>query len=235
MCARTASATMTMLCNSHSCVLVVASIIGWAVIVIGLANIAGASTERTHNEQTLDRVICGPRCVKYLLDYYGRGSDCDLTTLIQELQWPHFERGASLSDVAQALSSRGVYTLAIDSNHAAYITWEFPAIIHLNGESLGHFVVLLPSRDDNWVQIWSGLEGLQTVATHAIQGKATGAILLTSTSPIGNDVVERMSIWLLPPSSDYLIFAANVLLAVIATIIFIAHRKTKLRRAMPSM
>lgn len=203
-----------------------------AMAIVCIADGVRATGELAEHEQSLDRVICGPRCVKYVLDFYGKGNNEELADLVRELQWPDFNRGASLRDLGEALNRRGIYTMAVTGNRGFCVEWEHPVIVHFGEDSsnLGHFVVLLPSEDDKRARVWSGLAGISDVPKKEIVEKSMGAILLTADHPINNEVVSNLAPWLSRSSADSWMCVANILAALLVTILFVAYRRTRLRK-----
>lgn len=140
----------------------------------------------TSSHSTHD-VICGPRCVHYLLKYYEKGDD-DLISLASETQWPKLEAGASMKALETALQKRGVHTFPISIKPDAYLTWEFPVLLHLKDAtpSPGHYVVWLPSSSQDEAILWCGLKGIEHRNEREVAALRSGAIMLTAPTPITN-------------------------------------------------
>jgi ABC-type bacteriocin/lantibiotic exporter with double-glycine peptidase domain len=128
-------------------------------------------------------IVCGPRCVQFVLKYYG--IEEDLIDLVREIQWPDLERGASLDSLEMALRMRGIETRAMRLGSRGVLKSPHPVIMHLNGKSAGgHYVVWLPSSSDSESHVWIGLAGVQVGPTLDLEKSRSGAILLTSPTPI---------------------------------------------------
>ena len=46
-----------------------------------------ASDEKARSIK-MSNVVCGPRCAKFILEYYERAEGIELVHLIREVQWP---------------------------------------------------------------------------------------------------------------------------------------------------
>jgi ABC-type bacteriocin/lantibiotic exporter with double-glycine peptidase domain len=142
--------------------------------------------EETKNETNVGDVICGPKCVHFLLDYYGKEQE-DIIRLVREIQYPEWREGATLSKVAESLEKRGIYTFAMKIKPSARLVWKYPVIVHLSprpNEQIGHYVVWLPESRDNDLRIWNGDEGMQNHQERTWSKERSGAVLLTSPEPI---------------------------------------------------
>ena len=128
--------------------------------------------------------ICGPRCVSFLLEYYGRPSP-ELIELVKALQWPRLEQGASLASIERELNQRGVYTFALKVGKEARIVWPEPVLVHLKGDAAGgHYVVLLPPNKGVNDKVWVGLGGFRVGPSRDLARRRSGYLLLTSKKPI---------------------------------------------------
>jgi ABC-type bacteriocin/lantibiotic exporter with double-glycine peptidase domain len=135
-------------------------------------------------ERVVGDVICGPRCVQYLLRYYTK-PDVDIFDLVRECQWPDIEGGATLDSLARALGKRGVYTTALRTAPGAVIRWPCPVLLHMGGDGpIGHYVVWLPGSPPGTSRVWTGLDGVRTGPTSSLGRLRTGIVLLTSPGPI---------------------------------------------------
>jgi len=144
-------------------------------------------------------VVCGPRCVEYLLQCYRKATP-GLIDLVRETQWPDFEAGASLKSLEGALRKRGVFTQAMKVGPEARLCWPYPVLLHLNGDDAfdGHFVVWLPSSTAARDEVWSGLIGVRKSSPAWLAQRRSGAILLTSPVPItdpGAALYDRDWFW----------------------------------------
>jgi len=128
--------------------------------------------------------ICGPRCVQWILQSYGKSAD--LTTLVQETQAETFREGASLAALAESLERRGVYTSSVHSEAANALLWDHPLLVHMVADeaSLGHFVVLQPSNSAfGSGTVWDGLREFRKWSREDTR-RHSGNVLLTSAEPI---------------------------------------------------
>jgi hypothetical protein len=131
-------------------------------------------------------VICGPKCVNFLLEYYGKEQE-DIIRLVREIQYPELQEGATLSKIIESLEKREIYTFAMKIKPSARLVWKYPVIVHLSprsSEQIGHYVVWLPNSYDNNLWIWNGDEGIQNFQERIWSEERSGVILLTSPEPI---------------------------------------------------
>jgi hypothetical protein len=142
--------------------------------------------EEPENKKNVGDTICGPKCVRFLLDYYGKEQE-DIIRLVREIQYPELLEGATLSKVAEALEKREIYTFAMKIKPSVRLVWNYPVIVHLSShseEQIGHYVVWLPDSRDNDLRIWNGDQGIQNHQERIWSQERSGAVLLTSPEPI---------------------------------------------------
>jgi hypothetical protein len=137
----------------------------------------------------LNQVICGPRCVQFVLKHYGHEES--LTSLVREMQWPDQLKGSSVQQVEKALESRGVHVRSIQLSNVGSFWPKCPAIVHLLEEDSegdkgveGHFVVVMPESDANDAVVWDGLWSTRREPWAKFSRKMTGVVVLTSDGPI---------------------------------------------------
>ncbi len=131
----------------------------------------------------VSEMICGPRCVHYVLEYYGVNED--LIDLVKEVQWPDLESGASFAAIEKALRGRGVHTCALRIDPKARLPWDYPIVLHLKARSdIGHYVVLLPTEGDGVPSLWMGLGCIEEVPWERLARELSGTVLLTSPTAI---------------------------------------------------
>ncbi len=154
-------------------------------------NASGAETSPpATTEENRPDVVCGPRCVQYILKHYGQ--QVELHDLIQELQWPNLEAGSNLADLQKSLNKRGIHTAAIQLSPGAKLDWPEPVLVHLKlgtsitPETLGHFVVWLPSSTNDIVHLWFGPKGVHQGTNARFAGICSGGMLLISRNPIAD-------------------------------------------------
>jgi ABC-type bacteriocin/lantibiotic exporter with double-glycine peptidase domain len=138
------------------------------------------------NEKNIGDAICGPKCVSFLLGYYGKEQE-DIIRLVREIQYPEIREGATLSKIIESLEKRGIYTCTIKVKPSARLVWKFPVIVHLkprSNEQIGHYVVWLPESCNNDLRIWNGDEGMQNYQERTWSKERAGVVLLTSPEPI---------------------------------------------------
>lgn len=165
--------------------LAVTSMLLFTFLFQSLAAAKDGSFESSVEASNANSVVCGPRCVGFVLREYGR--DEDLTDLVREMQWPNLSGGATLGALARALEKRGVNTCAVSLDPREGFRWRYPVIVHLDrcGTSLGHYVVWMPSSSGSEAVVWDGINGLSTIAYQELASEMSGSVLLTSPSPIG--------------------------------------------------
>ncbi len=128
-------------------------------------------------------MVCGPRCVQFILEHYGIKED--LIDLVKEIQWPDFEAGASLGAIEAALRKRGIYTCALRMDPKDRLAWSAPVVLHLKGQTaIGHFMVWWP-------------DAAQAFGWEELAGELSGTILLTSSAPIAEPekAVRKATHW----------------------------------------
>lgn len=137
-------------------------------------------------------VVCGPRCLQYLLRHYG--IETELMDLVKETQ-SDFEEGATLDALNEALRRRGVHTAALRLPSTAVIRWPHPVLMHLKSddEGMGHYVIWLPTSERTQVHVWNGLAGIQTGSESRLAAKRSGVVLLTSQTEIEQPTMASVS------------------------------------------
>lgn len=157
-------------------------VVVWFLVCSGIGINADA-TEPVPSPRSRGDVVCGPRCVQYVLQHYGIESD--LIDLVKETQ-SDFEAGASLAALDDALRRRGVFTAALKLSPNAALQWPHPVLMHLSPETgeMGHFVVWLPTPDGSKSQVWNGLSGTQSGLESVLAKKRSGYVLLTAAAEI---------------------------------------------------
>jgi ABC-type bacteriocin/lantibiotic exporter with double-glycine peptidase domain len=166
------------------CVLVGAAIGAFCLFGARSGRVVAPSAVKGGPREVND-LICGPRCVQFVLAHYTH--DADLIELAKEIQWPNVEAGATLHDLANALSKRGVHTKPIRVNNSASpLRWPHPVILHLNvANGRGHYVVWAPTPGGGDGEIWLGPQEQRT-KWEKLWERRSGFALLTSPEPIGD-------------------------------------------------
>lgn len=154
-----------------------------------MANAQGGGAHGTAADQSpedLGKLVCGPRCVRFLLSYYGKGETPTLVDLIREVQWPDLRRGAALSDLAAALERQGIHTYAMEVSPRARLCWQWPVLVHLRSQTdgIGHYAVWLPDSTAAEAHVWIGLAGVMRKPTAELAEEMTGPVLLTADQAI---------------------------------------------------
>jgi hypothetical protein len=128
--------------------------------------------------------ICGPRCVRCLLEHYGIQEE--LAALVRETQWPDFEAGASLGSLAEALEKRGVHTCALRLSPSGKLTWPHPVLVHLRGAGgrMDHYVIWKPAGTPDGEGEYLEAGALTHLSWAAVAQDRSGVVLLTSPEPI---------------------------------------------------
>lgn len=162
----------------------------WLVVAPTLGGVCGpraAHCAERHEMRGLaptPDTVCGPRCVQYVLESFGIPER--LTALVREIQGPEIEQGSSLYSLSLSLERRGVHTRMVRVPRGVALHWQHPVILHLAGSegTMGHFVVGVGGARAGHTPIWTGLGGLVNWPTDDLQARMSGAVLLTSPSPI---------------------------------------------------
>jgi len=176
----------------------------WCIVLLWLACSAALASASTHalalasdaNDRQVD-VYCGPRCAQFILKYFDRLVDDDLFALIQEMQSADPTSGMSMRAIEIALNRRHIYTIAVRvrPENLSQCTWECPIVVHLQREGktdagLGHYIVWLPTSDNESAHLWLGLRGIKQVDYDSFTKTMSGVMLLTSDKPIDTTVVR---------------------------------------------
>ena len=154
--------------------------------ILTLGTVATARAEAPAARLSADSdMVCGPRCVKFILKSYGQ--EADLIDLAKEIQWPDLEAGASLDRIEQSLHARGIHTKAVRFAPGRRLNWPHPAVLYTDegNPPRGHYVVSAPdggSESDDL--IWAGVEGWRRGRWDEITRGFSGVALLTSPNPI---------------------------------------------------
>lgn len=174
-----------------------------------IASFESVSAFREHSSAQLNDLICGPRCVKSVLDYYNQPSD--LIELVREIQFPELEMGSTLENIEHALQIRGIHTCAVHIPYHSRLKWPYPVIVHLqtDNDTMGHFVMWFPGPQlahNGSEQIKDDLVG--QIQNHMHQNRS-GAVLLTSPDRITD-----------PQSAVGLVYATSRLLWLAGSVLF---------------
>ena len=174
------------------------------LLISGACPVFGGEGEDSRQSQNVD-FVCGPRCVRFILQYYGYQSP-SVTKLAEQLQLPIVEDGSSLGQIASMLSGRGVQVKAVRFDVGNPIKWIHPVILHLDGEAqeFGHFLVWLPSASESKVTVWDGLRGVRTEDPGKFSSRLSGVALLTAPSDESIEEILRSEsryTWTLAASS----------------------------------
>jgi len=133
-------------------------------------------------------IACGPRCVQFILKTYGY--DISLYDLFEEIMPQGSVDGSSLLSLANSFEKFGIYTKLIHLGDNTVPNWSYPVILHLNPTSnsstIGHYVVLTHTTNDDEVTIWNGLTGIEYGSYADLQKRMSGNVLFTSPDPIVN-------------------------------------------------
>jgi hypothetical protein len=133
--------------------------------------------------------VCGPRCVEFLLHWYGRPED--VSDLIDELQGGRPYQMVSLAAMAEALNKRAVHSRAVKLGWEATLNWQHPVVRHsVRADGCGHYTVLVPPRGEFGRLVWTGEAGYKRALDDESDGEATGVYLLTSPEPITDEEVR---------------------------------------------
>ena len=135
--------------------------------------------------QNVGDIICGPRCLKFLLEYYQKDKKVELIDLVKEVQWPAIESGASLKALKQSLESRGIYTRIVKASFDSEFQKNFPVIVHLSRQGeLGHYIIQLPQSVEGRQVFWVGLDGFKLGHLRRITDWKVDYFIETSNVPI---------------------------------------------------
>jgi ABC-type bacteriocin/lantibiotic exporter with double-glycine peptidase domain len=198
--------------------------VAWVALA---ASEVGAQTQRVSGgpERSASDLVCGPRCVQFVLKWYG--IEAGLIDLVRETQWPGLESGADLASLARAFRNRGITACAVQAGDRRLSDWPYPALVHLSGaSSLGHFVVWVPADGPERPPCyWMGLDGYQRDVDETYY-RRSGVVLLTS--PIV--IAETDSAFRTPVMGNWWLLSSSTVLLVALILTANAVRRRKLRR-----
>jgi ABC-type bacteriocin/lantibiotic exporter with double-glycine peptidase domain len=168
------------------------NLLAYLLALAGLTGGPGAAQGPNTNAPA----VCGPRCVEFLLHWYGKPTD--VSDLIDELQQGRPYQMVSLQAMADTLAKRGVHTKAVKLGWGATLDWPHPVVRHsVRPDGGGHFTVLVPPRGEFPRLAWTGDAGYKRALTDEEDGEASGVCLLTAPEPI-DDVQPRVRRGVLP-------------------------------------
>jgi len=139
---------------------------------------------------TFGSMYCGPRCVQRVLHEYGISAETG--DLIREVQWPAVEDGSTIVALTEALKRRGIFSRVVNVDKKFKISWNHPAIVHLESNGKSHFVVWLPPLDPHSEgRVWD--HDLSEAVLHkekkGFERFRSGPVLLTSDKPISDSAI----------------------------------------------
>lgn len=134
-----------------------------------------------HTRSTED-VVCGPRCLRYILRHYGKQSD--LIDLVRAIQWPDIKSGSSLASIEAVLRKNEIATQALYVPVGANVKWDHPVLIHCSATEAtpAHYIVLLATAGGT-ARIYCGLDGCRSIKLSELASLRSGVVLLTASSP----------------------------------------------------
>jgi len=167
------------------------------MVLMTWSECAGQSIDKkavfVERDPGLNKIICGPRCVKHVLKYYGH--DAELSELVHELQWPTFQKGATMAALAKSLERRGIHVRAVVVPKTIPVKWAYPVILHFAGEPIGHFTVLTSSKGG--VTLWINERRDESFSSDVCFKDRTETVILTSDHEITDDDLT----WIVPGRS----------------------------------
>lgn len=147
------------------------------VVLIVCAGAAPAQTDGAHRASRRFALICGPRCVEFILDWYGK--KYELLDLVQELQGDKIYEPVSLAALADALRRRDIHSAPLRLKPGARWDWPYPVVVHLDVPTgHGHYVVWVPQPDGEPPLYWDET-GYKREEEIPKLGRPSGVILLT--------------------------------------------------------
>ncbi len=123
-------------------------------------------------------LLCGPRCVDYVLRYYGNATG-DFAEFVRE--FPSNSAGTSMQDLSDALRKYDVRTKAVSTSWKEALNWPHPVIAHTREQASGsgHFLVWHPASDRSRSIVWDGLNAFRCESTWQLHDRIDGGVLLT--------------------------------------------------------
>src|SRR5580692_1021802 len=91
---------------------------------------SASPTDETSDEPKLfpnGDTYCGPRSVRYVLEYYGISDD--FACLVREIQSPDTEMGSTFGSMKIALRKRGISAELVSFAKDSRLHWDFPVIV----------------------------------------------------------------------------------------------------------
>ena len=153
------------------------AIIG-VLVLVGVASMGSHPIARASHQARPD-AVCGPRCVAFVLSYYGKANE-ELMDLAREIQGDSLEEGSSFAELQGSLEQRGIHCRLARVGRWEPISWPEPVILHVDGS---HFVVL-QETDGLRVNVWWGLPGSRELSWPRLWARMSRSVLLTSAQPI---------------------------------------------------
>jgi hypothetical protein len=138
-------------------------------------------------------LVCGPRCVRYLLKHYN-GEAPELITLVRQIQWPKMSDGSSFADLQKSLESYGITTKPVQIPGLRLPITPHPCICHFRPQNspVGHFVVLLPGTTRTTCLIWDNGVITECPSWELIE-QSSGVYLMTAPHGATPDWVAVMT------------------------------------------
>lgn len=141
------------------------------------------SVQQSVESDATDGINCGPRCVNFVMKWYGMESN--LIDVITQIEGQATSQGYSLADLGDELDRHGMHTKVVKTNSRNMVSWQEPMIAHLKSvdeRGLAHFVVVLPESRDGQVVYWDGVSEVTQVSFREFLSKCSGYMLVTSKS-----------------------------------------------------
>ncbi|MCA9064393.1 MAG: hypothetical protein KDA96_15085 [Planctomycetaceae bacterium] len=139
---------------------------------------SGADEHSGESLQTPD-LLCGPRCLHYLLRHLQPDQPQSLNQVVQELQQTGNGRMTSLADLQRVLQAKGIECEVLSANAPHALNADVPVITHTileNGS--GHFVIWHPSSTRWWSVIWDGLNEFRIETPRQFRGSVGAGFLV---------------------------------------------------------
>jgi len=135
-------------------------------------------------------VLCGPRCVKRVMDFYALPKE-DLLQVARSFDVLNEKKGSRLSEISSQLGGRGIYCETLRVQSLSQLDWNYPVVVHLGSDKgFGHFCVFIPdmtSQKEGFVRVFDGNHGDILAPSSSWGSIRDRVVLLTSPEPIDRE------------------------------------------------
>jgi len=140
--------------------------------------------------EVASQVLCGPRCVKRVMDFYALPKE-DLLQVARSFDVLDEKKGSTLNEISSQLKSRGIYCETLRVQSLSQLDWNYPVVVHLGSDKgEGHFCVFIPDttfQKEGFVRVFDGNHGDILAPISSWGSICDRVVLLTSPEPIDRE------------------------------------------------